>query len=331
MFYLGMPITVVENQRRLDGTRQFEIVIDNPSYPDPFQSGTIRESLPSIQVMDENIESPYVNVAMIQFERTFLTNLFISASYGYEREYHRLRLRNVNAPFDITAPFPRSCSPGQSPETCVRPDPTRGQVLNRESSSNFLRHSLRLNYRQRFSIFNVSASYLLQRVLPESAPNGRNVPVDNYNLRRDFDGSHGTCCPTHTVDAVVNAQLPLGVFLTGVMSLTAPNWYDIRTGFDDNMDGTFNDRPSGVGRNGGAGPKTHTFDFNISKAFFFGGQSTGSRSGSRTNLNVFANMTNAFNRTNLGRPSGVMTSPNFGKSTSALDPRQFEVGMRFQF
>ena len=28
IFYLGMPITVVEDQRRLDGTRQFEIVID---------------------------------------------------------------------------------------------------------------------------------------------------------------------------------------------------------------------------------------------------------------------------------------------------------------
>jgi hypothetical protein len=48
-------------------------------------------------------------------------------------------------------------------------------------------------------------------------------------------------------------------------------------------------------------------------------------------MNLFANMTNAFNRLNRGQPSGVRTSPNFGKSTSALDPRQIEVGMRFQF
>jgi hypothetical protein len=31
------------------------------------------------------------------------------------------------------------------------------------------------------------------------------------------------------------------------------------------------------------------------------------------------------------RPSGVMTSPNFGKSTSARNPRQLEVGARFNF
>ena len=52
---------------------------------------------------------------------------------------------------------------------------------------------------------------------------------------------------------------------------------------------------------------------------------------SRTNVNVFVNMTNAFNWTNLGNPSGVMSSPNFGKSTSAEDPREIEAGIRFQF
>ncbi len=328
-FYVGMPITVVEDQRRLDGTRQFEIVIDNPSFPDPFQAGTVRDTLPSIRVMDPNIESPYINVAMIQFERTFLTNMFISATYGYEREYHRLRLRNLNAPFDSTAPIRRSCRPTQSAETCVRPDPSRGDVLNREASANLLSHTLLLSYRQRFRLFSITASYLLQRVLPETSANSRALPSDNYNLRLDYTGSHGTCCPTHTLNSTVNAQLPLGVFLTGTMSLTTPNWYNITTGRDDNRDSTINDRPPGFGRNGGKGPKTLNFDFNISKAIFFG--SNGGGIVTRTNLNVFANMTNAFNRTNLGRPSGVMTSPNFGKSTSALDPRQFEVGLRFQF
>jgi hypothetical protein len=42
-------------------------------------------------------------------------------------------------------------------------------------------------------------------------------------------------------------------------------------------------------------------------------------------------MTNAFNRPNYARPSGVMTSPNFMRITSAGEPREIEVGMRFQF
>ncbi len=333
VFHLGMPIAAVEDQRRLDGARQFEIVVDNPSYPDPFQLGTIRNTLPSIRFMNPNVRSPYVSVAMVSFERTFLTNLFLSATYDYQREYHRLRLRNVNAPFDITAPSPRSCTPAQSTETCVRPDSGRGDLVSLESSANSLRHTLRLNYRQRFSIFNLSASYLVQRALPETNPNGGNLPTDNYNLRADYVGSHGTCCPTHNVNGTVNARLPSGIFLTGTMSMAGPNWYNVTTGKDDNKDGVVNDRPPGVPRNNGNGPRTLTFSFNVSKAFFFGAppNSNGKGNGARTNLNVFANMTNAFNRTNVGSMSGVMSSPNFGKPTGALDPRQIEAGLRFQF
>jgi hypothetical protein len=334
MFYLRLDMDAVEDQRRLDGTRQFEIVIDNPSYPDPFQAGTVRNTLPSIRVMDPNVEAPYANVAMLSFERTFLTNLLVSATYDYQHEYHRLRSRNLNAPFDSTAPFPRSCSASQSAETCIRPDPGRGNVMSMESSANQLNHTLRLNFRQRFSIFNISASYLVQRVLPEVSPNGHlGLPTDNYNLRADYAGSHGTCCPTHTVNSTVNARLPLGIFLTGGMSTAGPHWYTITTGKDDNRDSTINDRPLGVPRNSGKGPKTLVFDFNISKAFFFSPSNSNGRGtgNTRTNLNLFANMTNAFNRTNYRTPSGVMTSPNFGKYTSAEDPRQIEVGMRFQF
>jgi hypothetical protein len=213
----------------------------------------------------------------------------------------------------------------------VRPDPGRGDVFNLESSSNSLRHALRLNYRQRFSIFTVAASYLVQRALPETNPNGGTLPADNYNLRADYVRSHSVN-PTHNVNSTVNARLPLGIFLTGTMSMVGPNWYNITTGKDDNRDGIVNDRPPGFPRNSGKGPKTLDFNFNISKAFFFGASSRSNGNGNSTrNLNVFANMTNAFNRTNIDSMSGVMSSPNFGKPTGALDPRQIEVGMRFQF
>jgi hypothetical protein len=333
VFYLRMEMDVLEGQRRLDGARQFEIVIDNPSYPDPFQAGTIRNTPPSIRIMDPRIRTPYVNVAMISVERTFFKNLLVSAAYDYQREYHRIRLHNLNAPFDITASFRQSCKAGQSLDTCVRPDPTRGDLVLLESSANSLRHTLRVNLRQRFSIFNVSASYLMQRAWPETNPGGGSLPTDNYNLRADYTGSHGTGFPTHNVNSTVNARLPLGVFLTSSMAMVGPNWYNITTGKDDNRDGIVNDRPAGVPRNSGKGPTTLTFNFNISKAVFFGATPDSNTRGgtTRKNLNVFANMTNAFNRTNYGSSSGVMTSPNFGKPTSALDPRQIEVGMRLQF
>ena len=246
----------------------------------------------------------------------------------YKHDVHRLRLRDLNAPVDITAPVLRSCTKDQSRETCVRPDPTKEEILNLEGTRAAVNHSLRLTYRQRFSIFNVSANYQFQRAYSDGGPGGRGaLPADNYDLRAEW--SIDRVFETHTLGSIVNAQLPLGIFLTGTMSTNSGRRYNVLTGTDDNQDGHLTDRPAGVPRNTGDAPKFLRFDFNISKAFFF--EAAGGSGGTRTNLNVFANITNAFNNVNLNAPSGVMTSPNLGLSTSALDPRLVNIGMRFQF
>ena len=84
-----------------------------------------------------------------------------------------------------------------------------------------------------------------------------------------------------------------------------------------------NDRPAGVAPNSRRGPRYVDLDLNLSKAFFLG--ATGA------NVNLFANVTNVLNHVHYGTPSGVLTSPNFGRPTSASDPREIEVGVRFQF
>ena len=132
----------------------------------------------------------------------------------------------------------------------------------------------------------------------------------------------------HFVNGSLNAQLPGGVFLSENLSAASGRFYTITTGNDDNQDGTKNDRPPGVGRNGATGPARLTFDLNVSKAFFLGGAGS---AGTRKNVNVFTNITNMFNRVNYGIPSSVLSSDNFGKYTSASDPREVEIGLRFQF
>jgi hypothetical protein len=105
------------------------------------------------------------------------------------------------------------------------------------------------------------------------------------------------------------------------------NPYSITTGKDDNGDGITNDRPTGMPRLTEIGPTYRVVSFNISKSFRVGKSSNNDAS----SLNLFANMNNAFNTVNPGTPSGVLTSPFFGKSTRASNPREIEVGMRFQF
>jgi hypothetical protein len=87
------------------------------------------------------------------------------------------------------------------------------------------------------------------------------------------------------------------------------------------------------------GPHFFNVSFNFSKAFELRGVSgaqpqrrgaaTGVAGGAQ--MNVFANLNNAFNMPHPGTPSGVMTSPFFARSFNATSPREIEVGMRFQF
>ena len=311
LFHNRVSLGVIEEQRRLDGSRQFELIVDRPSYPDPFQAGTIRNTLPSVQVLDPNLDVPSIAIIQAAYERTFFRTLLFSASYEHNRD-RRLRFRNLNAPL-----------PGDT----ERPDPTRGNILNVESSGRALGNVWRLSYRHRFSIFNISSTYSVSRSWDDVAPNNPSLPMNNYDLGADW-GRIPT--PVHQFNSSVNTRLPLGVFLTGIVRANSGRAYTITTGRDNNNDTQVNDRPSGVGRFSERGPAFFQTDFNISKAFFFRSARTGGGL-SRMNVNIFVNTTNAFNWTNLGNPSGVMTSPNFGISTSAEDPREIEAGIRFQF
>jgi hypothetical protein len=322
LFYNGLHISMVENQRRFDGTRQFEIVVDNPSYPDPFASGTIRQTFPSIRVTDPGLQAPELLIAMVSVERTFFSNLLITGSYDHQHEFHRMRVRNLNAPFDATSPILRACQSGQPQEECPRPDPARGNVISLESSGREVRHNFEISARKRFSVFNVSAEYGYERVFGDVQGAQGAAVADNYDVRADWGRAP---FPAHEVEVTVNARLPLGVFVTGQMDANSGRYYTITTGLDDNRDGNVTDRPPGIPPNSLRGPKYMDFDFNISKAFFFRASGTG------PNINVFANMTNAFNHVHYGTPSGVLTSPNFGRSTSADDAREIEAGVRFQF
>ena len=340
IFHQTLPLNLMADQRRLTEL-QHEIIVDNPSYPDALQSGVPRN--PSVRATDPLLVTPYTSVLMISYERAFLDTLLVSAVYDRVHEVHRPRLRNLNAPRDTTSSIPRSCSPGQSKETCVRPLENHGNILSLESSGAQIANSVRLRFRGRFSIFNLSTNYEMTDNWLDTPPASRfgsssgsagygpdGLNSDQYNLRADW--SRGTSS-VHTLNTTVNASLPLGIFLTGTMFKGSRRGYTILTGKDDNQDTTINDRPPGVGRNTGSYPGPLIFNFNISKAFFFD-DPFGNMIGTgtvHTNINVFANMTNAFNHPNYAAPSGTITSPNFGRSTRVGDPREIEIGMRFQF
>ena len=315
---LGYPD--VRTLLRLDGTRQFDVQIDNPGFPDPFVSGNVTINPPSSRrIASKELGTPYYVSTAVSLEQSLPANLSITVGINHNRGIRLLRSRNLNAPL---------------PGTGTRPFPNEGQIFELGSEGYGIHKNFTVDLRQRFSIFTVTASYRRGSSHNDDAVGGSagtegigfRIPTNSYDRLADW-GPSGFLL-RQQFSAGLNSRLPFDVYVNTAIAANSGPFYTITTGRDDNNDGVFNDRPAGVSKHSENGPHFFNVSFNISKAFELGpagGAATGPQ------INVFANINNAFNMTHLGRPSGVLTSPFFGRSFNAREPRELEAGMRFQF
>jgi hypothetical protein len=161
----------------------------------------------------------------------------------------------------------------------------------------------------------------------------------------------------------VQGQVPLlfGIRANINANINGGAPYNMTTGFDDNNDGTFNDRPAGVTRNSLRGDWTWGLNLNLSRRINlaglftpataspaqrtgvnfqqgFGGQGGGGgfgRGGGNNNqrftMEIFAQASNVLNHVTRTGYTGNMSSPFFGQPTSVGNPREVNVGLRFNF
>jgi hypothetical protein len=313
LFHQELGLGLVQDVRRLDGTRQFEIVVSDPAYPDPFAGGTTEVKYPSSRRgFAPNLRIPYEARASLSVERTLPWNVSVTASYDFERGIDRFRTRNLNAPL-----------PGE----IGRPNPNEGNVLQLESEGRSRSHQLRVGGRQRLRFLTYNASYTLSSDLDDGeGPFWQ--PMNNYDPGADW-GRAGFN-QRHRYSFTVNAQAPFGTMLTVDAFGNSGNPYNITTGLDDNGDQSTTDRPAGIARNSANGPRFFNVNMTLSKTFQLR-TSSGVPGGGRAQMSVYANVNNAFNLVNLRNPSGVLTSEYFGIPTSASQARDVEIGMRYQF
>ena len=149
--------------------------------------------------------------------------------------------------------------------------------------------------------------------------------------------------------ASLNSDLMAGFRVNASVRSQSAAPYNITTGIDLNGDGVNNERPVSVGRNAGRGQPTNNADFTLTWGLRIGqraaieaprpGNGRGSqRSMPAANRNnevfrfeVYGRATNILNAVNPGSFSGVITSPFFGRPTSASAPRRVVLGTRFWF
>ncbi|MEX1128862.1 MAG: carboxypeptidase regulatory-like domain-containing protein [Vicinamibacterales bacterium] len=344
IFYDWLESDTYEQTLRVDGTRQQDLVITNPGYPDPFAGGATQQILPASRYrLAEGLVMPMRRTANIGVSHQVSGRLGVNLSYSRTRGEHRFRGRNVNAPIDG-----------------VRPNLLAGNVTQIESTAQMRGETFvaGMNFQvpaRRIMLF-ANYAWLKQ----ESDADGPfSLPASNYDLSNEWGPVMGV--PRHSVSAMLSAPLFSTVRLSlngGVRSGTP---YNITTGRDDNGDTVFNDRPGGVGRNTGRTQATWDVGGRLSYAFGFGQrqpsggggahgtpvmivQRVGGAGGSeisgsfgggaedkRIRFELFVSGSNLFNAVNRVGYSGVMTSPFFGQATAAQPSRRVDVGMRVGF
>jgi hypothetical protein len=339
VFYDWYEAQTYEQTLRVDGTRQSDIVVQSPGFPDPLSGGTAIV-LPSGRLQqDPNLELPTILRTNAGVEQLLGTFARVNVSYGYVRGSQLFRGRNLNAPL-----------PDGS-----RPDPSSGNITQVEStgrSEGHMVHSgfnMNLPWHRTFLFVNYTFSRLRNDTDGAFA-----LPADNYDLAAEW--GPGAIDVPHRLTGMMNMDLWTGFKVSTNFFVSSGTPYNITTGYDDNGDTVSNDRPAGVTRNSARTAGRADMGLRLSWAFGFGrrkgadgaggpqivmirggggeiplGGFSGGAEDKRWRFEIYAAATNLFNRTNMTGYSGVMTSPFFMQPTSALPARRIELGARFGF
>ena len=337
IFYDWFAALVYEQTLRVDGERQRDLVVANPSFPNPFIGG-VQTIPPASRIQgDPNLQIPYIIQNSIGVETNPFKLFRLTANYQYQRGVHLLHGHNLNAPIAGVG----------------RPDPSAGNITNIESSAYQSGHRLMVGVGPSKFVQGLfwNVNYLLMKNTNE-ADSAFSLPSYNFNLRADRGPAANDL--RHLISGFISKRLPRGFGISTIFQATSALPYNITTGFDNNGDTVINDRPLGLSRNSARGASRWEIGSRLSWGKDFGAeqQSTGGpqvrmiRVGGgdgaappsigmgatkKYRLEFYAQAFNLLNHANLGSFSGVQTSPFFGQATSAQSPRRIELGMRFNF
>jgi hypothetical protein len=299
LFYDWLPATTYEQTLRVDGLREQELFISNPTYP---AIGGNASAIPTNRyTIDSNVQLGTTHRFDVAVDQTFTPHVRASLSYYIDRDTHTLRGRNLNAPIDG-----------------ARPDPRFANVIEAVSDASFLGRQLQANLtltpapRETLRV-----SYTFSR-RENNSDGAFNVPASG-SLATEWGPAPFN--RRHRVQASFSTQAIKNVNAMVSLAANTGTPYTITTGFDDNGDGIFNDRPAGVGRGTRRMPGQFTLSATLSYGIDVG----------KSRLSWTLNAMNLTNHDNYTGVSGVLTSPFFGQPTAVQNPRKVDAAMSVSF
>jgi len=337
-FYDWMNGDLYKQTLQVDGVRQQELNVINPSYPDVPSAGST--SVTNKYLWSDDLTLPTSHRATAGIDRQITANMRLNLGYTYGWGQGLLRGRNLNAPVDG-----------------IRPDAAFANVVSLVPDAEARSHAINvgwnltlLEWKRAFFFANYTWSKS-----DTNTTGAFSLPANGDNLDTEWGPSGGDVRHRASFSMNMTPITNLSVSLNARAQSGSP--YNITTGRDDNRDGLFNDRPSGVARNSARTDAQWDLGGRVSYAWGFGtrSQSGGGPGGTtvvvgggggggamaagfgggaadkRFRIEVYATAQNLLNRANYVGYSGVITSPFFGQPTSVMNPRKVQFGVRFGF
>jgi hypothetical protein len=330
-FYGRIEPALALDVLRSSGDRLEHLLIERPGFfptvPPDLTGG--QEALPTVYVRAAELGAPETMRVAVAFERQLPKNGFLTFGYDHQDGRNLLRTIQTNAPGPDGA----------------RPDPTRGMVLQYESTGRLRRHQLSTGFRFQPSPW-VSGFATYSYIYGRSDTDGRSTaPADARRLDAEFGYTMADL--PHQGSAGAWISLPWGLSVSPFVTIASGRAFNITTGYDNNGDGLFLDRPSeGVAgsasvietpygafdiepglddpiilRNAGREPLQIRLDVNATSMWQIGGRT----------LHVSFDVQNVFNRSIFAGYNGVLTSPTFNGPNLALYPRRAFISCGFSF
>jgi len=308
---------------RSDSTHQRDVIITNPSYPDPGPGGLVSPAN-TYRLGNYKLNKNYRYSAGV--DQRFSPRASVNLLYNYYNQSQLPRGMNLNPVVDG-----------------VRPDPNYGNIIATVVDAELHRHELYANFavnllapaassnRSQFNWRRLAANggYSLLHAR-RNALGPFDVPASGT---LDTEWGRGPADNPYRINVTMTSTQLRNLAVAFTINASDGYVYMETTGHDDNGDGLLNDRPAGIGLWSLRTPPTWTGSLRLTYSLFGvpGGPGAGGAAAQRYKLSFYAAINNLTNHANLVGFSGVMTSPFFMTATGVQNPRKVDIGMNVSF